>query len=171
MKKFDEQPLAIPNPDGGPETEFPKEDLQHAWLTLAVLAARSGHDESFGPTLAKKGFGDERGLLAAILSQHGFDDRSVEFLLNCIAPKKVRGRRRGSPQEFWADYLAAIKDELRAAGHAEWGIHKDAMDQLEIEAPEIHRSMLGFATAFNRDQLEDYVRRSKKSRSKKSRAK
>ena len=171
MTKFDEQPLAMPGLDGGADAEIAKEDRQHAWLSIAVLIAKFELHELLATLLSDRGYNDERHLLAIILSDHGFDEKSVEFLLDCIAPKKVRGRRPGSPQEFWAVHLKDIKEELRADGHSTWGIHKDAMDQLEREAPEIQRSMLGFAPAFNREQLEAYLRRSTKHRSEKSRAK
>jgi hypothetical protein len=164
MTKLDELPVAIL--DGGPDSGVPKEDRQHAWLVLAVLAARFGHSESLSAMLAEKGYSDERHLLAIILSEHGFDEKSVAFLLDCIARKRGRGRPRGSDQEFWASYLEVIKEELRADGHPQRGIHKEAMHRLEKEVPDIRRSMLGFAPAFNREQLEAYARRSKKPRPK-----
>lgn len=55
MTKLDELPLVVPNLDGGPGSEVPKEDRQHLWLVLTVLAARFWRHEPLAAMLSEKG--------------------------------------------------------------------------------------------------------------------
>ena len=117
--------------------------------------------------------------LEALLIEAGFSDSVAGFITRafieaCIStlPKRRRGR---PPRPSWerldehAKELARIKQVLRASGE-KGSVHKKAMQNLEANYEEIRKNMdpdeRPHLPPFPRDALENYVKRSKKRRTK-----
>lgn len=152
MTRYDEQPFFIKNHTDGADLLLPQEHRQRAHVGLAVHLAQHG----------------EPSVLATILAEHDFTPETIEYLLNCIVPKP-RGRPHGSMvMLLYSERLAETKRLLRASGERH-GLHKRAMDMLEADAPNIRAALAQFGfemPPLNREKLENYLRRSKKPRTK-----
>jgi hypothetical protein len=158
MMKLTEKPVALVNQKDGSPLVFPEQYAQRQQVGLAVFSALQG----------------DSARLVQILTEHGFDQETTEFLVGCIVPKR-RGRPKGSDVLWlYAQQLDVIKKSLRDQGHSTWGIHKKAMELLESGAPVARAKLAEYGVdlpPLNRDQLEAFIRRSKKLRPRKSRAK
>jgi hypothetical protein len=120
MTKFDEQPGIIQNQHGGQDLILPKEYTQRAKVGFAVALAKRG----------------ELAALTTIFLEHEFTPETVEYLIDCIVPRR-RGRPSGSTVlMLYAARLEETKRVLRAQGHRRWGIHKKAMEILEADEPQ-----------------------------------
>jgi hypothetical protein len=117
--------------------------------------------------------GGDQSELHDILTQAGFAPLTISFLIKRLVPRG-RGRpSRTTMNSLNAKRLAEIKSQLRQSG-VHTGIHERAFAELEAEYSRICKlvsSEFGIsAPTFDREGIENYSRRSKRSR-KKSRAK
>jgi hypothetical protein len=109
MTKFDEQPGIIQNQHGGQDLILPKEYTQRAKVGFAVALAKRG----------------ELAALTTIFLEHEFTPETVEYLIDCIVPRR-RGRRSGSTVLML--YAARLEETKRVArsgtpplGHSQEG--------------------------------------------------
>jgi hypothetical protein len=110
--------------------------------------------------------------LSAYLAERGIRPAALEYLVECIIGKK-RGRPRTVAVQLLinqAEMLKKFKKALRASG-IRHRVHEEAMRGLESFYDSQRHSASKFGLAFgfppvDRDKLENFMRRSKKSRAK-----
>jgi hypothetical protein len=110
--------------------------------------------------------------LSAYLAERGIRPAALEYLVGCIV-----GRKRGRPRTMavqllinQAEMLEKIKKALRASG-IRHRVHDEAMRGLEQYYNRQRQLASQYGLAFcyppvDRDKLENFIRRSKKSRTK-----
>jgi hypothetical protein len=143
----------------------------------ATMSAEVGQLDSIKRAVESARRGDQR-ILRWELTNSGFFPATAEFLVRCILGRKPRRPHRW--MEFWRGRLEEIKKEMRERGDRS-RIHETAIEALEREHVELITWLKAAAPrrsfgvpAFDRDKFENFYRRSKqprKRRSTKSRAK
>lgn len=143
--------------DGEQSESLPPDLAELVQVTEAIDRAKEGK-RTGNPHYDKE--------LRAIFLSHGFDNPAVDHIVHCIV-----GRRRGQPtnrhERMLAIWLSDLKKGLIAEGVSRSRIHKAAMQKLETEYLRLQDDA-GCAGVtippFDESKLENFLKRSKKSR-------